>query len=238
MKLKLVHSFALGLLIGLPAQAQVQLFEADMSGVVPYVGGKWNQAITQWNVGLEYSIDGRTTFGFDFSKPLDDTLAFDPNLKAYTINPYAIFEFIEPDNLKTFSFALRADFIHENTTKDADDPADTQNLNNFRRTQIGGGPIFALRIFASEQLVMIPMAAYEFFYVTYQRNQLIDNTTGAFFEDKLIWHDAYGSLAMHYRINEFNGVVFEPKVTVQIGDGRSSEDLVNVSARLGYVRGF
>ena len=68
-------------------------------------------------MGLEYTIDGRTTFGFDYSKPLKDTLTFDDKLKAYTINPYAIFEFIEPDNLKTFSFALRADFIHENTTK-------------------------------------------------------------------------------------------------------------------------
>jgi hypothetical protein len=238
MKLKLVHSLAFSLLIGLPARAQVQLFEADMSGVVPYVGAKWSQAITQWNAGLEYTIDGRTTFGFDFSKPFDDTLSFDPNLKAYTINPYAIFEFIEPDNLKTFSFAIRADFIHENTTKDAVDPADTQNLNNFRRTQIGGGPIFALRIFASEKLVMIPMAAYEFFYVTYQRNQLIDDTSGDFDEDDVIWHDAYGSLAMHYRFSEFNGLIFEPRVTVQIGDGRSSKDLVNVSARLGYVRGF
>ena len=72
-----------------------------------------------------------------------DTIKFDANLKAYTINPYAIFEFIEPDNLKTFSFAIRADFIHENTTKDEAVPGDgdSTKLNNFRRSSIGGGPI-------------------------------------------------------------------------------------------------
>lgn len=238
MNLKLVHTLALSLLIGSPLVAQVQLFEADMSGVVPHVGGKWNQAITEMNVGLEYTIDGRTTFGFDYTKPLADTIQFDKSLKAFTINPYAIFEFIEPDNLKTFSFAIRADFIHENTTKSEATPGDDLMLNNFKRTSIGGGPIFALRIFSSEKLVMIPSAAYEFFYVSYQRNQLKPGLTGDFQEDNLIWHDATGACAFHYHFTEFWGLVFEPKVAVQIGEGRSTKDLVNVSARLGLVKAF
>lgn len=237
MNLKFVYPLALSLLIGLPLHAQVQLFEADMSGIVPHVGGKWNQAIQEWNVGLEYTIDGRTTFGFDYSKPLKDTLAFDPNLKAYTINPYALFEFIEPDNLKTFSFAIRADFIHENTTKEATTTADSAKLNNFRRTSLGGGPVFALRIFSSEKLVLVPSAGYEFFYVTFQRNEL-RSLNGDFQEDNVIWHDVVGALALHYHFSEFTGLILEPKVTVQIGDGRSSKDLVNVSTRFGLVRGF
>jgi hypothetical protein len=239
MNLKLFHAFALSLLVAIPLRAQVQLFEADMSGIVPHVGGKWNQGIQEWMVGLEYTIDGRTTFGFDYSKPLKDTISFDASLKAYTINPYAIFEFIEPDNLKTFSFAIRADFLHENTTKKeapAGDP-DTTKLNNFRRTSLGGGPLFALRIFSSEKLVIVPTAAYEFFYVTFQKNDL-DGTTGNFVEDNLIWHDVVGSCAVHYHFNEFTGILFEPKLTVQIGEGRTPKDLINVSAKLGLVRGF
>lgn len=223
--------------MGLPLQAQVQLFEADMSGIVPHAGLKWNKAIQEWSLGLEYTIDGRTTFGFDYSKPLADTIEFDKTLKAYTINPYAIFEFIEPDNLKTFSFSIRADFIHENTTKSASTTGDTTKLNNFKRTSMGGGPVFALRIFSSEKLVMVPSAGYEFFYVTYQRNEL-NSLSGNFQEDNAIWHDAVGACAFHYHISEFMGVTFEPKVTVQIGDGRSTDDLVNVSARLGWVQAF
>ena len=237
MNLKLVHPLALSLLIGLPLQAQVQLFEADMSGIVPHAGFKWNQAIQEWSVGLEYTLDGRTTFGFDYVKPLADTINFDKTLKAYTINPYAIFEFIEPDNLKTFSFAIRADFLHENTTKDEVTAGDTAMLNNFRRSSIGGGPIFALRIFSSEKLVMIPAASYEFFYVTFQRNEL-NSLSGTFSEDNVIWHDAVGSCAFHYRFSEFTGITFEPKLTVQIGEGRSTKDLINVSTKFGFVRAF
>jgi len=238
MNLKRAYAFALSLLVGMPLYAQVQLFEADVSGIVPHVGAKWNRGVQEWNVGLEYTIDGRTTFGFDYSKPLKDTLSFDDQLKAYTINPYAIFEFIEPDNLKTFSFAIRADFIHENTTKSVSTPEDTDKLNNFRRTSLGGGPLFSLRIFSSEKLAMVPTAAYEFFYVTYQRSQLTSSSGGEFPEDSMIWHDASGALAFHYHFTEFMGLLFEPKVTVQIGDGRTDKDLINVSSRLGFIRAF
>ncbi len=238
MNLKRIYPFALSLLVGLPLYAQVQLFEADISGIVPHVGGKWSRGVQEWNVGLEYTIDGRTTFGFDYSKPIKDTLTFDPKLKAYTINPYAIFEFIEPDNLKTFSFALRADFIHENTTKSESTPEDTDKLNYFRRTSLGGGPIFSLRIFSSEKLALVPSAAYEFFYVTFQSTQLTSNSGGLYPEDSMIWHDASGALAFHYHITEFMGLLFEPKVTVQIGDWRRDVDLVNVSTRLGFIQAF
>ena len=57
-------------------------------------------------------------------------------------------------------------------------------------------------------------------------------------EDNVIWHDVSGALALHYHFNEFTGLLFEPKVTVQIGDGRSDKDLINVSTRLGFVQGF
>src|SRR3954468_23541139 len=117
MMLNRLNPLALLLMFGIPAFSQVQLFEADVSGVVPYLGVKWNQGITEFQGGAEYTIDGRTTLGFSGSKPLKDTLSFDDKVHGYTINPYGIFEFIEPDNLKTFSFAIRADFIHEDSYK-------------------------------------------------------------------------------------------------------------------------
>src|SRR5687767_5038114 len=113
MMLKRIIPLALALTTALPVYSQVQLFEAEVSGIIPYVSGKWNPGIQEYVVGLEYNIDGRTTLGFSYSRPIKDTLSFDPALKAYTINPYAIFEFIEPDNLKTFSFAIRTDLISE-----------------------------------------------------------------------------------------------------------------------------
>ncbi|HLP40299.1 MAG TPA: hypothetical protein VK465_02220, partial [Fibrobacteria bacterium] len=212
MKLKLVHSLALGLLIGLPAQAQVQLFEAEMSGIAPHAGGKWSQGIQEWTAGLEYTIDGRISFGFDYSKPISDTIDWDPNLKSYTINPYGIFEFIEPDNLKSFSFAIRTDFIHENTTKSESTTSDPDKLNNFNRTALGAGPIFALRIFAGEKLILIPSAGYEFFYVTHKRDQLRPEDEGGsvFDKDEVIWHDATGACAIHYHFTELLGLSFEP----------------------------
>lgn len=227
------------LCVSLPSYSQVQLFEAEVSGIVPYAGFKWNSAISEYAVGLEYTIDGRTTLGFNYSRPLKDTLSFDPELKAYSINPYGIFEFIEPDNLKTFSFAIRADFINEDTQKDNPTVNDKDKLNSFKRTLMGGGPIFALRIFSSDRLVMIPSAAYELFYVTWQRNMLTDLGNGGNFSDgETLWHDIVGGCAFRFILNEFNGIVFEPKVVFKLGEDRSSDDLVNVHANLGYVRAF
>jgi hypothetical protein len=235
MNWKRIAPFALNLMIALPGHSQVQLFEADVSGIVPSLGVKWNQGITEVMAGFEYTIDGRTTLGLSASKPLKDTLSFDTKLKQFTVNPYLIFEFVEPDNLKSFSFAIRADLIQENTMRDtaAGDPG---NLNNFRRTSWGGGPIFALRIFASEQLVIVPSAAYEIYYVSFHRDNL---PKAEFIEDNFLWHDITGGCAFNYKINEFNGLVLEPKVIAKIGDGRStSKDLINVTASLGYVRSF
>jgi hypothetical protein len=226
------------LMIGLPAQSQVQLFEQDISGLVPHVVYKWNAGIQEYSLGLEYNIDGRTSLGFDFTKPVKDTFDFDPELKAYTVNPYAIFEFIEPGNLSNFSFAIRGDFIHENSNKKNPTPQDADKLNTFRRSSIGGGPIFALRIFSSDKLAMVPSVGYEFFYVSYHRDRLDGLAGGDFDEGYYLWHDAVGGCAFHYIISEFNGLTLEPRISLKIGEGRAAEDLVNVSASLGYVRSF
>ncbi len=238
MTLKRIIPLAILLFTALPVLSQVQLFEAEVSGIVPYAAYKWNSGVSEWVTGLEYNIDGRTTLGFSYGQPLKDTLTFDPDLKSYTINPYGIFEFIEPDNLKTFSFAIRADFIQEDTRAKADDTPPQLKYNSFSRTQIGGGPEFALRLFSSDKLVMIPMAGYEFFYVTYQRNVLNTTTTGNFPKGTFLWHDVVGSCAFHFILNEFNGLTVEPKVTAKFGEGRASSDMLNVSASLGYVRAF
>ena len=85
---------------------------------------------------------------------------------------------------------------------------------------------------------MIPMAGYEFFYVTYQRNVLNTTTTGTFPKGTYLWHDVVGSCAFHFLLNEFNGLTLEPKVTAKFGEGRGSSDMLNVSASFGYVRAF
>lgn len=239
MTLKRIIPFAMMLSAAIPSVSQVQLFEAEVSGIVPYAGFKWNSGITEMLVGAEYTIDGRISLGFNYSKPLEDTLSFDPELRAYSINPYGIFEFIEPDNLKTFSFAIRADYISEGSTKANPTPDDVDKLNYFRRTLMGGGPIFALRIFSSDKLALIPSAAYQFFYVSWQRNRLIDGGLRSIPEDDAtIWHDLVGSCAFRFAFNEFNGISFEPKITLKFGEGRLSRDMLNVAANLGYVKAF
>lgn len=237
MNWKRIAPLALNLLIALPASAQPQLFETDVSGIVPFVGIKWNKGITEYWGGVEYTVAGRIALGLAGSRPLKDTLSFDQNLKAYTINPYLVFEFVEPDNLKTFSFALRAELIHEGTTKadtlgESSDPA---KLNNFSRTALGGGPIFAFRIFSSERFIMVPSAFYEIFYVDWHRDELPSN----FDQDQVLWQTVGGGCAFHFKFGEFNGIVFEPKVIAKIGEGTvPANDLINVSASLGYVLGF
>jgi len=239
MVLKRILSVAM-VLAATPVFSQVQLFEAEVSGLVlPFFGIKWNSGITEYAAGVEYTIDGRTTLGFEYAAPLADTLTFDPALNAYTIHPYGIFEFIEPDNLKTFSFAIRADFIHEDTRTKPESTPDTLKYNTFSRTQLGGGPVFALRIFSSENLILVPAAGYEFFYVTYQRNQLIKaGQSGVFKEGTYLWHDVFGSVAIHFKFNERFGMTFEPKVTAKIGEGRKATDLLNISASTGLVLAF
>lgn len=224
-----------------PVFSQVQLFEAEVSGIVPHAGITWNSGITQYLGGLEYTIDGRTTLGFEYSAPFEDTLSFDPDLKAYAVHPYGVFEFIEPDNLKTFSFALRVDFIHEDTW---DKPSDTQpakKYNSFSRTALGGGPVFALRIFSSERLALIPSASYEFLYVNFRKDflDLATNGNSGTFKDGInLWHELAGSCAVHFIFDEFNGLSLEPKIIARLGDGLKSDDVLNVSATLGYVRAF
>lgn len=238
MNWKRLAPLALNLLIALPGHSQVQLFEAEVSGIVPTVGVKWNKGITEMMAGFEYTIDGRTTLGLSGSKPLSDTLSFDKKLKEFTVNPYIVFEFVEPDNLKNFSFAVRADLIQENSFRDTV-AGDAGNYNTFRRSAYGGGPIFALRIFASERMVIVPSASYELFYVSFHRDNLYAPAPDQFKEDTFLWHDVSGACAFNYKFNEFNGIVFEPKLIAKIGDGRSAvNDLINVNVSLGYVRSF
>lgn len=239
MTLKRVLPFALALSAALPAFSQVQLFEAEVSGLVPYAGVKWNSGITQALAGLEYNIDGRTSLGFSYAQPTSDTLSFDKDLHEYTINPYGIFEFIEPDNLKSFSFAIRADLIHEDTKEKPKGTPDSLKYNDFARTQIGGGPQFALRIFSSDKLAMIPSVGYELFYVTYHRNQLTSGGKAGNFKDGVyLWHNLYAGCVFHWIFNEFNGLSIEPKVVAKLGSGLSSNDLLNVDFNIGYVRAF
>lgn len=221
-----------------PVFSQAQLFEAEVSGIVPHAGITWNSGITQYLAGFEYTIDGRTSLGFEYAAPFSDTLTFDPELKSFTIHPYGMFEFIEPDNLKTFSFAMRVDFIQEDTRAKDGPSSVASTYNSFSRTMLGGGPIFALRIFSSERLALIPAAGYEFYYVTYSKTQLITTTSGKPEEGNNLWHDVSGSCAVHFILNEFNGLSFEPKVTARFGDGLKSTDLLNVSATIGYVLAF
>ena len=47
-----------------------------------------------------------------------------------------------------------------------------------------------------------------------------------------------GSCAFHIILNEFNGLTIEPRVIAKFGEGRSSEDMLNVTATFGYVRAF
>lgn len=224
-----------------PVFSQVQLFEAEVSGIVPHAGVTWNSGITQYLAGLEYVIDGRTALGFEYAAPFKDTLTFDPDLKAYTVHPYGIFEFIEPDNLKTFSFAVRVDFIHEDTWEKPSGTPEANKYNSFTRTWMGVGPVFALRIFSSERLSFVPAAGYEAYYVTFSKKFLdpaSGGRNGTFKEGNKLWHDITGSCAVHYRINEFNGIVFEPKAIARIGDDLKSGDMLNVEAKLGYVLAF
>lgn len=253
MTLKRILPLALAMATSMPVLSQVQLFEAEVSGLVPYATYRWNQGIQEYGAGIEYNIDGRTSLAFAYSRPVEDSLSFDTNLKSYTINPYAIFEFIEPDNLKTFSFAIRTDFIHEETSpKDkvaklapgssrADTIAYATQLNSFSRTQIGGGPVFALRIFSSDRLVLVPMVGYEVFYVTSKKadfDPTKPGTAGYFPSKNYLWHDLVGSCPFHFMLNEFNGITVEPKVIVKFGPGHAAKDLLNLSLTAGYVRSF
>lgn len=240
MVLKRILPVAMAMAIS-PVFSQVQLFEAEVSGIVPHAGVTWNSGITQYFAGLEYNIDGRTTLGFEYAAPFEDTLTFDRDLNAYTIHPYGEFEFIEPDNLKTFSFAIRVDFIHEDTRAKPDNTPQALKYNSFSRTQLGGGPIFALRLFSSERLAFVPAAGYEFLYVTFRKDYLdpaSGGTSGIFKDGTHLWHDVTGSCTVHFKINEFNGLAFAPKVSAKFGDGLKSADMLNVAASLGYVLAF
>lgn len=237
MTLQRVNPILFALMVGLPAFSQVQFFEQDVSGLIPHAGFKYSSGIQEYSLGIEYNIDGRISLGFEFAKPVSDTFSFDDKLRAYKVNPYAIFEFVEPGNLNNFSFAIRGDFIHENTNKDTPTEGDTAMLNSFRRTALGGGPMFSLRIFGSEKVTMVPSVFYEFFYVSYHRDKL-QNLSGDNDDGYYLWHDLTAGYALQYRFDEFNGVTFDPRIGLEFGEGRSKDDLLSFSVRFGYSRSF
>lgn len=220
------------LLAALSAFSQVQLFEQDLAGVHPYVGLKWNSNITQPMIGFEYNIEGRTSLGLQAAKPLKDSLKI-PGLNAFQLNPYAIFEFIEPGNLTLFSFAMRADFIYEDITRP------DSNYNSFSRSSFGGGPVFAMRFQTSEHVVVIPEVSYELYYVSWRwtwvnppANQKgNDQQTG-------IDHDIIAGVNLMYRFNEASGINFEPKFVAKVGSSRQSSDLINAELIFGYFATF
>jgi hypothetical protein len=226
---------ALAGLVVMPAFSQVQLFEQDLSGLVPYLGIKWNQSVAEAQAGLEYSIEGRTTLGFAYTSPLSDTIKWDGSYyqgdkpRTDVINPYMVFEFIEPGNLSTFSFAFRADMLYETLIKDE------KNHNNFHRLYIGGGPIFAIRSWTSDRLALIPTASYEFFYVEWKKDLLLSPSSGKPTKGKGIAHDFIASCPVYYKFNEFHGMVVEPKGVFKLGETRGTKDLINLQLQVGYV---
>jgi hypothetical protein len=232
----------LALLMAWPAFSQVQLFEQDASGLVPYVGFKYNQGIQEYLVGLEYTVEARTTFGVNFSSPFKDSLYRkdsipDTDLKSYAINPYVVFEFIEPGSLGNFSFSMRADWIQENTFKKTKStPVVAADFNAFQRTSLGGGPIFAYRILKSEKLAIIPSFAYELLYVNSHKTEASKPFDHG--DENVIWHDISANCIIRYFLNDNSGLMVEPKVIAKIGDGRASDDLINAMLTVGYIRKF
>ncbi len=239
-----MKNFNAGWLVGaalfagsLPAHAQVQLFESDVSAIHPYLGVEWNSNITQPSVGFEYDIEGRTSLGFEASKPVSDTILI-PGLNAYTMHPWLEFEFIEPGNLKVFSFAVRGDYIYEDVSKPDD------NYNSFTRSRTGAGPVFALRYPTSPDMTVIPEVSYELFYVKWRTEYLNapDPSTGGtqnlHYSDANVWHEFMGGVNLLYRINEVSSINFEPKVVLRLGPGTQSSDLFNLDAVFGYAYSF
>jgi|GEM_PF-2222074 len=228
-------------LAAVPVFSQVQLFEQDLSGLRPYAGMKWNQSVTEAELGVEYNIEGRTTLGFAYNQPLSDTIKWDSSYTtdkptAFILNPYVMFEFLEPGNLSNFSFAIKADMYWENLNKSED------NLNSFRRILIGGGPVFSLRLWTSDRMAVIPSGAYEFFYVNWKKDLLLAPippsttvTRSNPSKGEGIAHDFIGSCSLYYKFNEFQGISFDPQLVLKIGEGRSTDELINLHFQIGYV---
>ena len=222
------------MLFCMPLFAQVQLFEQDASGIVPKVGLDWNSKISSLTAGFEYTIEGRTTLGFTYTHPLKDTLAFDPNLKATGYEPYAIFEFVEPSSANTFSFATKLGFSYYDAPH-----INATDLNSFSRYLIHGGPMFGFRILAAETFAFIPTVAYDLSIGKSRTNNLNPPSGNPIFnKSDLVWHDFVGACPMLLKLNEFNGLVFEPRLDLKIGKGLSTNDFINASASFGYVLTF
>ncbi len=230
---KSVPSFLI--LMAAPLFAQVQLFEQDMSGIVPKIGFEWNSQISHITGTFEYNIEGRTTLGCTYLKPMKDTLTFDNTLKGFGVDPYVVFEFVEPSLVNTFSFAVKAGFSYAGAT------APENNLHTFSRYLIHGGPQFAFRFLTSETFALIPTVGYDLGIGKSKSEYTIDSAgvkVGRFPKKDLVWHTITGSVPMNYKISEFNGLVFEPVLNLKIGEGLKPTDFINVAINFGYVRYF
>ena len=247
MKKFLIESAFVLLLAG-SAFSQTELFEQDLSGIHPYVGLKWNSNITQPVLGLEYTIESRSTMGIQTGFPLKDTLFSTPGLDkrvesklhSFFVNPYFMFEFLEPDNAAKFSFSMRGDYIFESTKADS-------NLNGFSRHHFGLGPVLSMRLHAGEKIDVVPQVAYEFFYIKAKRNWVTHITppgttsadsVGEFDDGYFIQHNVSVAANVLYHLDETQGLSFEPKVVLKMGDGLQGSDLLNVDFRVGYFLSF
>ncbi len=228
--LRLPSWLALLLIPGL-GFSQVHLVEQEMSAVVPQTGVQWNSGITSYMGGLEYVVEGRTSLGLRVSRALTDTVVLNPTLpplKSTVINPYAVFEFIEPGNLSIFSFALKAGF----TWMDASGTG--ADLSSFERTIYSAGPIFGFRMQPSPGFAYIPTVGYEFQFTKWQRNTLIDGV-GEFEEDNDFWHDVTAGVHLVAVLNEFHSLSFQPYASFLFGTGREAADLINVGLNVAYA---
>jgi hypothetical protein len=244
-----MKKFAMALILvqfmGVSAFSQTEVFERDLTGIHPYTGLKWNKNITQPLVGFEYTIESRTSLGMQVDMPLKDTVFSNPpagdtyvkssRFHSYFFNPYVQFEFLEPDNASLFSFSVRGDYVYVS-------PASDDSGNGFSQSSLGLGPVFALRFHAGEKLEIIPKASYEFFFTRLKMNEPTDSISsdkrGAFSDNSFIQHDISAAVNLLYRLNETQGLNFEPRIVFKLGDGRRSDDLLNIDLQIGYFLSF
>ena len=239
---KISMASVFGLLLAVSAFSQTDLFDQDFSGIHPYAGLKWNSKITQPLIGFDYVVEGRTALGIQAGFPLKDTLFSSPGedsvvgkFHSVFVNPYVVFELVEPDNLSNFSFLMRADFIYESAASD-------DSLNGFSRSSFGVGPVFAYAFQTSDKFSLIPAASYEFYYVKWKRDwpthRTISGNVPLYNNDYFIQHDIGLGVDAVYHLSETQGLNFEPKVVLKLGEGLLGSDLFNIQIGIGYFASF
>ncbi len=230
--LRFTSLLALLLLPGL-GNSQVQLVEQEMSAIIPQVGFLWNKNISSFMGGVEYVVEGRTALGIRVSQPLADTILLNPALpalKSRIINPYAVFEFIEPGTLSIFTFSMHAGFTWVEASGEGAD------LSSFERTIYSLGPQFGFRMQANPHFTYIPTVGYDFQFTKWERNIWVE--AADFQEDTDIWHDVTAGVFLIININEFHSTSLKPYLSVRFGTGREADDLINVGMNLAHAWKF